>query len=251
MVWASHFAIAAILGGAVVVSAATAEALTTTVVPVIVCPTGVGVNAPPAPVPGSTSVPISDAHLVVYSSVSGAIQLLGPKGSSCQAGIGADGNSSIFVVPAWGDTQTLTDGGSWAAIYPACVGCMWSVACPFFPALAKTEVSLYGKCPAQPLGQVVRRLRADAVGFYDPPGESVPPRDGDMVPPNSLYPTNGVVIYATYSFRYKGQPETGSFAMAGVCVLPASEHSTCSGVLDDFVATQPKRYLPAGSVITG
>ena len=106
-------------------------------VPVIVCPTGLGVNSPQTPVPSSATVPASASHLVVYSATSRYIQILGPKGLSCQAGIGADGSGTIMAAPAGNYELSLGHGGVAAVAYPTCVGCLLSLACPFFPAAEK------------------------------------------------------------------------------------------------------------------
>jgi hypothetical protein len=228
--------------GAVVLLVPSAGADATVSVPVIVCPTSVGIDLPPSPVADSARVPASAAHLEMYSATSAAIQVLGLRGSYCNASIGADGNSSIIVVPAGGNPQNVRHGGMTAVIYPACVGCMWDLACPFFPALAQAEAKLYGKCPAQPLGQEVHRLSAETVAFYDPPGEYVPSASDELVPSNSPYPANGVVVYGNY--KYKGA--TNPMAMGTVCVLPVTEHAMCTAVLDEFLATEARAFSGLG-----
>ena len=231
-----------VFAGAVALPVPPAGAVATVSVPVIVCPTSIGIDLSPSPVADSARVPASAAHLDMYSATSAAIQLLGLKGSYCNATIGADGNSGITVVPAGGNPQNVRHGGMTAVIYPACVGCMWDLACPFFPALAQAEAKLYGKCPAQPLGQDVRRLSAETVAFYDPPGEYVPSASDELVPSNSPYPTNGVVVYGNY--KYKGA--TNPMAMGAVCVLPVTEHALCTAVLDEFLATEARVFSGLG-----
>jgi hypothetical protein len=70
----------------------------TVTVPVLVCPTGVQAETVPTPVGSSARVPASAAHLVVYSSINGYIQILGQPHWACQAGVGSDG-ASITVMP--------------------------------------------------------------------------------------------------------------------------------------------------------
>jgi len=118
----------------------------------------------------------------------------------------------------------------------ACAGCIVTLACPFFAAARKAAAQDHFSCPAQPLGQSTRRLSAVAVAFYDPAGEYVPADSGSLVPSNSRYPSNGVVIYGTYV--YHGFKNTT--AMAAVCVLPESEHGVCTAVLNQFVAVEAK-----------
>ena len=57
-------------------------------------------------------------------------------------------------------------------------------------------------------------------------------------PPNSQFPENGVVVYDTYLYRsYKD-----TIAMEAVCVLPPSEYTICTTVLNYFLATQVRKW---------
>jgi Domain of unknown function (DUF4850) len=219
-------------------TSAASAAKTTVTVPVIVCPTTLGVNNPPTPVPAAARVPAAAAHLAVYSATSAAIQLLGPTGWACQAGIGADGSSSITAVPP--DRRiAINDGGVAALIYPACQGCMLTLACPFFPvAMRQLHHEAVLPCGPQPLGQVVHHLSPWAVALSDPPGEAIPKNSGGLVPSDSLYPTNGVVVYGAYTWKQYHV----AVAMEAVCVLPASKHSTCTAVLDEFLSAQAEKF---------
>ena len=235
--------IAAALWVAVLVSALVpiASAAPTATVAVLVCATSVGVNSSPKPVESSARVPPSASQLVVYSATSGYIQILGPKGLSCQAGIGADGTGSITASFS-GDAQGIGRGGGEAVAYPACGGCILTLACPFFPAALRALHNQYKgtlSCGSQPLGQTVRRVSTDAVAFSDPAGEYVSPKANSLVPSNSPYPTNGVVVYETY--LYKGR-YANSTAMEALCVLPAAEHAVCTVVLNEFLATQVRKF---------
>ena len=208
----------------------------TATVPVIVCPTRAGTNSPPVPVPSSAMVPASAAHLVVYSARSAYIQVLGPKGMLCHAGIGADGSGSITARPS--RSSDLKQGGIAAVAYPACTGCILELACPFFAAARKAAAQDGFPCPPQPPGQKTARLSAVAIAISDPPGEHVSPSAGSLVPSDSPYPTNGVVVYAPYT----DNGHRGSAALEAVCVLPVSKHATCSAVLNEFLATQVKKF---------
>lgn len=240
-----HFVIVlAVVAAVAVLPGPVAGATTTTVtIPVIVCPTTEGVNNPPTPVSSTAKVPAAAAHLVVYSSTSAAIQLLGLHAWACHAGIGADGSSSITAMPP--NEQAVTDGGMAALIYPTCQGCMLTLACPFFPvALKELRSEGMSPCGTQPHGQMVRRLTPYAVAIYDPPGEGVPPDSGGLVPSHSPYPTNGVVVYGAYVWKHYHE----SVAMEAVCVLPASEHATCTTVLNEFLFSQADKFGKLGAV---
>ena len=223
----------------VVVPVPTASATTTATVPVIVCPTSLAISSPQTPVASSVTVPASAAGLVLYSATSAYIQILGPKNLACQAGIGADGTGTITALPAHSDNQGIRYGGIEAVAYPTCMRCLLILACPFFPAALKAARHDGYSCPVQPLGQVVHRLSSHTVAFSDPPGEYVPPASQSLVPSDSRYPTNGVVVYASYLYRGRYPNST---AMEAVCVLPASDHGTCTAVLNEFLTTQVKKF---------
>ncbi len=214
----------------------------TATVPVVVCPTSVGAASSPRPVPSSAKVPATGAHLVVYSTTSGYLQVLAPKGFFCNGSIGADGGASLTAsAPSpFYNPSSLGNGGVSTEAVPTCVGSQLLLACPFFPvALVALHREYPGtSCDPQPLGQHVKRLSADVVAIYDPAGEAVPSSSGGLVPNNSPYATDGVVVYAKY--RYQGYTDTT--AMEAVCVLPTDEHATCSTVLDVFLQTQVAKF---------
>jgi len=166
--------------------------------------------------------------------------MLGPRHLDCQGSIGADGGANITAFNGSSVSGGIGHGAVTAVAYPTCYGCQVTLACPFFPAALKALHNTYPgmSCGKQPLGQTVRRLSPDAVAFSDPAGEYVSSQAGSLVPSNSPYPTNGVIVYETY--RYRGNPNTT--AMGAACVLPASQHAVCTVVLDEFLATQVKHF---------
>jgi hypothetical protein len=206
-----------------------AGAASTATVPVVVCPTSVSTYAPPTPVASSARVPASAAHLVVYSTTNAYVQILGPKGMACNGDIGGDGAGGITVARPY-DGQ-LAHGGVAAEVEPTCVGCLLTMACPFFPAAMKAARQDGFRCPAQPRGQKTHRLSPSAVAFYDPSEEHIASYSAGLAPSDSPYPTNGLAVYTRTSV-----------AMEAVCVLPASEHGVCTTVLDYFLATQARKW---------
>jgi hypothetical protein len=207
-----------------------------TSVPVVVCETSSG-GAPvmPYPVPSEARVPTADRGMEVYSLVGGWFQILAPQGMDCEASVGADGTTIMSVAPEndfGGASSAGPEVGVSALSYPACQGCKLDLACPFFPAAEKLrQKSQGGSCAPQPAGQSVSRLNADAVAFSDPAGEEVPKSDY-LIPNDSPWPINGVVLY------YDVNDGDGGIASDAVCILPATEHHTCTEVLDEFVATR-------------
>lgn len=216
-----------------------AAAARTETVPVVVCPTTDGVNDPPKPVPASVRVPERAAHLEVYSTTSGYFQILGPQGMACQGTIGADATTTITVARP-GPAFALAGGGVAAVAYPTCALCQLELACPFFPAALTALHREYAgtACASRPPGLTVHRLSSETLRFFAPAGEHIRPNTSGLVPSGSPYSTYGVVVYATYRFR--GTRETTT--MEAVCVLPETKHPVCSELLDEFLATQVKKF---------
>jgi hypothetical protein len=219
-------------------SAQAASAPATVAVPVVICPTTVGIPTSPAPVPASTKVSASAVHLTLYSTVSAGLQILGPAGFDCQGSLAVDGSSSITVWPETTRSGTIAKGGVSAAVYPACTGCMISFACPFFPSAKEQLQPGNPPCAAQPHDQLVHRLNAYAVAFSDPPRSRLPPAALGLVPSNSPDPTSGVVVFGSYLFK-NYRPE---IAFGAACLLPASERTICNTILDDFLASETSRF---------
>ncbi len=235
------------LVGALVVSGALpalpAGAASSTSVPVVICPTGVGVATVPVPVPATARVPVTAAHLSLYSSVNADLEVLGPAGSACQASIGADGNTTVDVWPVANLYGTLAKGGVAALYYPACVGCQLAFACQFFAgARRQLKADGYPACDARPLGEVVRTVRPYAVSFTDPPGEHVPYKGEGLVPSDSAYPTDGVAVYGSYPYH----GHRADVVLGAACVLPVGQHAACMAVLKAFVALQARRFPGLG-----
>jgi hypothetical protein len=230
---------------AVLVAAASpalpADTVSTTVtVPLVVCPTTVGVPVSPETVPPTARVAPQAARLTMYSAISGFAQVLAPPNFLCQAIIGADGGASLT---AWNPTsisETTARGGVSDMVIPACEGCMLSLACPFFADAEKTLNQVHGPtCLRSPRGQVVRRLNAYTVEFWDPAGEHAPFSErNSLVPSTTLYAVNGVVVYGTYPYK-KYRPDV---SFGAVCVLPASEHAACTAILNQFLASENKAF---------
>jgi len=116
-------------------------------------------------------------------------------------------------------------------------------ACSFFPkamlaVLQDPRTAAVG-CPAQPPGQTVHRLSPEAVAIFDPAGEDVPVNPASLVPDDSPYPTNGVVVYGIQVSHGRSM----AVAIQAVCVLPSSERGICDVVLSYLLATQPKKFI--------
>jgi hypothetical protein len=73
----------------------------------------------------------------------------------------------------------------------------------------------------------VSRLSSTVVAFEDPPFVR-----GSGVPSGGAFPANGVMTYPT-------DVSDGSYLET--CTLPEISHSTCTTILDDFVARYGRR----------
>ncbi len=206
-------------------------------VPVVVCPTTVGAETAPVPVPATAGVPGPAAHMALYAAVSADLEVLGPGGYFCQATVGADGNTTVTAWPSSNMTGALGAGGVRAVSYPACTGCQLALACRFFAGAARRlEVDGLAHCAAPPRGEMVKRLNAYSVQFTDPPGGH--PSAGALVPPAGTYPTEGVVVYG--SSLYRGQRDP--VVEGATCVLPAAQRAACAEVLHTFTVLLGRRY---------
>jgi serine/threonine-protein kinase len=211
-------------------TSSTAAGLVTASLPVVSCPTSLGVDRPAVSLPRSRPVAVPRAlaaGLSVYADNQGVMELLGPKGWSCMASIGADGSGGVTLYPAGaGPSSPVAIAGSETS---ACAGCTLAQACRLFPAAAKALRSYIGQaCPARPpAAETVMRVAAGIVAFEDPPGVK-----GDGQPSGGQYPASGVMTY---------HPSAPDGSWQETCTLPASEKNVCTAVLNTFVAWYGQR----------
>jgi hypothetical protein len=197
--------------------------------PVVSCPTSSGADLPAVSLPQSRPVAVPQAlagDLSLYADDQGVMELLGPKGWSCTAAIGADGSGGVTVYPAGaGPSSAVAIAGSETS---ACVGCTLAQACPLFPSAATVLRSDLGQaCPARPAAETVTSIAAGIMSFEDPPGVK-----GDGHPSGGPYPANGVMTY---------HPSAQDGSWQETCTLPASEKDICTAALDTFVSSYGQR----------
>lgn len=200
-------------------------------VPVIKCPTTVGVSMTPHPYPAkskSVKVPSSLAHkLSFYTDSYGQVQpLLGPSGWKCTAVVGADGTYGITLFPHNGSHGERIEADSDGP----CLSCVSQDACPW---LNKTLRKWYDTVPSLCLfaGQVSHIISimpdtsAAIVQVTDPPGVL-----GSLTPtrPSQTLATHGYVVY-----NMKNQ-----WAVTLACTLPASEQDICSVIESNFISSK-------------
>ncbi len=212
-------AMSATSGAAVVPRARLAS---TQSVRVVRCRTEFGVRPGKISVPSRVAVrgsPRSTAGLVAYTNTE--LFLIGPAHMACAGAVGADGSADVVVWPRGqrSPRQHSRGDGVTLSVIPACVGCMASVACPFFPSFAS---KLGFPCTSGvPASEVVDRLSSHVTGFEDPPGVA-----GDGWPSGGKDPANGLV-------GIKGR---GGVVYSSTCTLPSRKHAVCTVTLNDVLA---------------
>ena len=227
----------------------TAPASSTTAVlvavnlPVVGCPTSLGVVRPAVHLPPSRPVAVPQAlaaGLAVYADDVGVMELVGPKGWRCAASYGADGSGGLVVYPrservprSWAAGWPLDRTSAEAAIAglesSACYSCTLAQACRLFLSAATAWRSAgFGRaCPARPAAESVVRVGAGIVIFGDPPGIQ-----GDGLPSGGVNPANGVLTY------HPGAPD-GSWRET--CTLPGSAKDECTALLNAFLSWYGQR----------
>ncbi|HXW80705.1 MAG TPA: hypothetical protein VEJ84_14480 [Acidimicrobiales bacterium] len=222
--------------------------LASTTVPLVECVTATGAASSPKPFPATrqVSVPKSLANqLAAYSDDQGELYLVAPRGWTCQASVGADGNDSIAVYPP-GEvgTSKFALGHNWPKsaqavtgdILPSCLACYVGQACTFFPDAEKDLVREYGKqitCASLPTREGILRLSPSVISFSDPPGVI-----GTGEPSGGDFPAEGVVTFK------EGTGGTTYGSAMQTCTLPPNEHALCTAVIDAFVFAWQQRAGP-------
>ena len=202
-----------------------ASAETKSSVPVVVCRTEFVPGSPPA-VPTKIAVdgnPRSVRGLAAYTNYD--TYLIAPAGMACKGEVAEDGGANLIV---WhrGEAEPRarsSEEGLTLSQESACVGCMYSLACPMFPSLAERIYPGYSQtvpCGTPPPGEQIFPQGPDLGRFSDPPGVA-----GDGDPSGGPYTAESAVGYA----RRKG-------AFRITCTLPAGERRICRVSLNDAVA---------------
>jgi hypothetical protein len=231
----------------------TAPSASSDVVPVIECPTtygGQNPGAPSATYPSTIALSISATvaqQLAAYSNDTRSLApILGPRGWSCPVGVGADGGTSVTILPPSGTAPMSAAGGQKSpplisAYWPsACMSCVYAIVCPFIPDAAQQLGYPGVPCPSSPPSQeTVTFVNGspttaasadiqDVIEFTDPPGIT-----GDAGGSGGPDPAEGVVLYD--SFSGSGTTGQSTFASQESCALPASAEALCTAIIGDFV----------------
>lgn len=204
--------------GGLVVSNASASVR----VPVKVCPTTYAI-------PGQQHTRVT--HALLALSVKEAAPLaayagggtpivLGPRGFSCTALVGADGGVHVQLTPPGAVAASKTGPAIDVEVEGACVSCITAVACGLFPSAAKDN-GFACKTP-RPARERVARLLPTVRAFIDPAGVS-----GTGAPSGGRLAAVGAVVYV---------PERSAFAARVTCTLEHAEAGSCQAIIADFLA---------------
>lgn len=213
-------------------------AAVTTSIPVVDCPTSYAGGTTPSkilPTTLSVSLPADLASQVsVYADESGVMDVLAPKGWECTGSFGADGGGGVSVVPAGEvlpETSALPSGSQLEGVVAyqngGCAGCATSDACPFFASAYQNDPTLCTNT-SPPSEEQVTPLASNVVAFEDPPNFN-----GDANPSGGEYPANAVM---TYTQDPSGQDPNYWSEWRETCILPYSQQTLCTAVLNDFVS---------------
>ena len=155
-------------------------------IPVVMCPTEDGADVGDvAPSVSSISLELTRTladQVSLYRDEVGYQSVLGPRNWKCFASYGADGNGGVTIYnphhlsPNTGaailqNKRVEAINVNWA---PACVSCVASQVCPFFPTSRVTFQALgYDVSPSMcqiPRGEIVTRVSSNLVSLDDPAG---------------------------------------------------------------------------------
>ncbi len=237
----SILAVALVLAGVLASSSSRSVAATSTtsVVPVVACPTefGAAVSTDRAKIPDVATVDLSSMaarSVAVYTDWAQQQTVLGPRGWHCHALYGADGNGGITVyAPRESlhyDGVYLANSMSLQAISVdwslACVECILSQACPFFSrggALYDELGAMGGAAVCErPKGEVVVKAGSTLVSFLDPSGVT-----GSADPSGGRLAALGIVYWGGPPKAKGGHTGTHGSVIV-TCTLPLRESRICN-----------------------
>jgi len=206
-------------------------------VPVVQCPTSRGADfGPPVRLATTIAVRISATlatSVALYVDRYDVARMVGPRGWSCAASIGADGNEGLVIYqhgsPAPAPFQALSGRSSATELTvqqdPACDACRLSLVCPFFATARRLITSTYASASMlaacrRPSGEVITSSTASTRYFSDGP---------HVV--GHAYPSGGP--YRAFAVAYFGS-KTYSYLVS--CTLAPPQRALCHGALAWFVS---------------
>jgi hypothetical protein len=150
------------------------------------------------------------------------MDIIGPRGWSCEGTFGADGGGGVTIYPH-GSTSSSAEAIA-ASQTSACVGCAIGQACPLFTSAWRASIRMFNQgCLAyKPSFETERSIGSGVVQFEDPQGIK-----GDGVPSGGPYRAIGVMTY---------HPNSPNGSWLETCTLPTADRTVCMLSLRQFVA---------------
>lgn len=202
--------------------------LVSKLLPLYSCNTTYGISTmKPAKLPKDLRVLVphnSATKLAVFTDGLGIVRLIAPARWDCSAVVGADGSSSLTIVPpnavARSGKMRASSKTQEIAGYQngACNGCAIVQACPLFSSARALASGL--PCPAKARLEKVAWISGGDYEFVDPPGVH-----GDGDPSGGAFPSYGVLTFADSG-------ENSSWL--ATCVMPPKDVEVCATVLINF-----------------
>jgi hypothetical protein len=176
--------------------------------------------------PSGPNTPPARERAVIPSALAGRLSfywspnvgLVAPAGLRCSGFEGADGTTTVRVLPAGGDRR-----GPGVTVYsiPGCSGCKADLACAYFPAAVRGAP---GPCTTKiPSGERLVTRGRHAVVFFDPPGVA-----GLGQGAGGRLPALSVLAYQADTSRRQG------VAAILTCRLPAPQARICQAIVHDY-----------------
>jgi hypothetical protein len=216
------------------------------VTPVHNCPSELidypGTSKPPRQQRVNVPEPVA-SQVAVYTETGEILRLLAPNGWHCIVWTAEDGGAVFEVFPPWEISPKFFESfpathsqrqGITLYAEPACGGCLFSIACPYF-ASARAAMHKEGlwfpdsaKMCRPPEGEVVHQLSSPVVQAVDPPGVI-----GDNWPTGGPYTAISEIAYSGYYERHA--PPFGASILT--CTLPPQDETLCLDTLAWFEDT--------------
>ena len=214
-------------------AAPTSEPAQAVKVPLVSCPTTFGMpgdSLPPVPASMTATLSHDVAALATFYG-NGTLTLLGPRGWTCRAAIGADGSASMSITPPGQAEPSGSPPPDYQAVAAwtggACVGCIAQMACAIFPEAWNLFATPGQACPnAIPTTERITRPAAQSAVFEDPPGTA-----GTGDPSGGTYRALGYLVFDSGAGA-SGTDVRAPSALKVTCTLPDTLAPICDETVE-------------------
>jgi len=215
----------------------------TTVLPVVSCPTSYGAGNGSGPyVPRQLPAEGSVTGLSFYSN--GLLTVLAPTGWTCGALVAADGGQRLDAYPAGQPDYSAQEAPPGAELVQLDVdytghGPGALLICPLFPGSpAVTFLQGAPPCPTRPSAETTTHLTDDIVAFRDPPGVK-----GTGAGSGGQLESSGDAVYPRVGTN---EPSGGVSVAVLSCTLPSDLRTSCQTIETDFLIRRAPSYTGSG-----